>query len=198
MSQNITSHSTFSDQELIDLYKKKGDNRWLGILLERYTLLVLGICMKYLKNSNDAKDTTQIIFEKVIQEIPKYEIPYFKSWLYQVSKNQCLMKLRHKEPLSSSEDEFLESFETENISDQELAAHETSLAFQTQELKEALTKINQDQSKCIELFYFQKKSYQEIQEETGYTFQQVKSHIQNGKRNLKIILNKRFQENEKA
>ncbi len=197
IDESITSKTNYTDQELLDLFKKKGDNRWLGVLLERYTLLILGICMKYLKNNNDAKDMAQAVFEKVIQEIPKYDIPYFKSWLYSVAKNQCLMKLRHKEPISNSEEDFLESFETENLSDSELAANENNLAFQTQELKEAITKINKDQSRCIDLFYFQKKSYQDIQEETGFTFQQVKSHIQNGKRNLKIILNKRFLQDEK-
>src|SRR5688572_11808040 len=83
-----------TDKELLAKYDKDHDSRWLGILLQRYTLLLLGVCMKYLKNEEEAKDSVQQIFLKVIQEIQKYKVEYFKSWLYMVAKNHCLMKLR--------------------------------------------------------------------------------------------------------
>jgi len=135
----------------LDLYKKNKDTKWLGFLFERYALLVFGVCMKYLKQVNDAQDATQQVFEKAFSEIQKYEVVYFKSWIYSIAKNHCLMQLRGKE-------------------------------------HQALQEISHDQKICIELFYFQKLSYKEIEQKTGYSFQQVKSHIQNGKRNLRIIL----------
>src|SRR4026207_1646782 len=85
-----------TDKELLAKYHIAHDNRWLGLLLKRYTLLLLGVCMKYLKNEDDAKDSVQQIFLKVIQELQKYQVEYFKSWLYMVAKNHCLMKLREK------------------------------------------------------------------------------------------------------
>ena len=83
-----------TDQELIDHYKNDNNNKWIGILLERYTMLLLGVCMKYLKNEDEAKDAVQQVFLKALIEIPKYEISFFKSWIYMVAKNHCLMKLR--------------------------------------------------------------------------------------------------------
>ena len=87
----------FTDQQLLEKFHADHNNEWLGILLQRYTLLLLGVCMKYLKNEEEAKDCVQQIFLKVIQELHKYKVEYFKSWLYMVAKNHCLMKLRYKQ-----------------------------------------------------------------------------------------------------
>ena len=89
-------HSTIPDNELLAYYYNDGNNRWLGILLQRYTLLLYGVCMKYLKNEEEAKDAVQQVFEKAINELAKYKVDYFKSWIYMVAKNHCLMKLRDK------------------------------------------------------------------------------------------------------
>src|SRR5882757_6878807 len=85
-----------SDNELLERFYSDHDNQWLGIVLQRYTLLLLGVCMKYLKNEEEAKDSVQQVFLKVIAELHKYKVDYFKSWLYMVAKNHCLMKLRGK------------------------------------------------------------------------------------------------------
>ena len=84
-------HKDKDDKELMELFYKDGDNEWLGILLQRYTMLLFGVCMKYLKNEEEAKDSVQQIFLKVIDELKKYKVEYFKSWLYMVAKNHCLM-----------------------------------------------------------------------------------------------------------
>src|ERR1700740_908491 len=89
--QHITDH------ELLERFYSDHDTGWLGILLQRYTLLLLGVSMKYLKNEEEAKDSVQQIFLKVIQELHKYKVEYFKSWLYMVAKNHCLMKLRDRQ-----------------------------------------------------------------------------------------------------
>src|SRR6185295_12963030 len=94
---NKGRHDHITDQELLEKFNADHDNEWLGILLERYTLLLLGVCMKYLKNEDDAKDSVQQIFLKVVQELQKYKVEYFKSWLYMVAKNYCLMKLRDRQ-----------------------------------------------------------------------------------------------------
>src|ERR1043165_3246764 len=91
---NTDKYDHISDQELLELFYKDHNNEWLGILLQRYTLLLLGVCMKYLKNEEEAKDSVQQVFLKVLTEVSRYRIEYFKSWLYMVAKNHCLMKLR--------------------------------------------------------------------------------------------------------
>ena len=184
------SHSIeqYSDATLLDLYKKDKDTKWIGYLFDRYTLLVFGVCMKYLKQVNDAKDATQHVFEKAFVEINKYEVTYFKSWIYSIARNHCLMQLRSKSHqtvfMEELPDDLGEHFSTQELFD----SKEDLLEQQIENLSDAILQLNQEQKSCIELFYLQKLSYREIEERTGFSFQQVKSHIQNGKRNLRIIL----------
>jgi len=180
-------YKDISDKELLERFRQHHNSEWLGILLQRYTLLLFGVCMKYLKNEEEAKDCVQQIFLKVIQEIPKYEIDYFKSWLYMVARNQCLTILRDRKgkvpvELPVISDSTREE-EDVDITDKVLA---DGL------LDEALSELNKEQHECISLFYMQKKSYMDISVQTGYSLQQVKSYIQNGKRNLRLYIQKKL------
>ena len=182
-------YNHISDQELLQNYHADHNSEWLGILLQRYTLLLLGVCMKYLKNEDEAKDSVQQIFLKVIQELQKYKVEYFKSWLYMVAKNYCLMKLRDRQSRIPTE-----------LTEKLMAAPEEETDWQalvkadhTLELMEiALKELNPEQQQCVTLFYLQKKSYQEISDVTGFSMLQVKSYIQNGKRNLKLLIEKKL------
>ncbi|MET0462929.1 MAG: sigma-70 family RNA polymerase sigma factor, partial [Chitinophagaceae bacterium] len=135
-----------TDQELIERFERDHNNEWLGILLQRYTLLLLGVCMKYLKNEEEAKDSVQQIFLKVIQELGKYKVSYFKSWLYMVAKNHCLMKLRDRQGKISSE-----------LTDRLLAtpAEDTDLQKMNQEdqtlelMEDSLKELNREQQQCV-------------------------------------------------
>ncbi len=178
----------YSDATLLDLYKKDKDTKWLGYLFERYSLLVFGVCMKYLKQVNDAKDATQQVFEKAFVEINKYEVTYFKSWIYSIAKNHCLMQLRGKGHQTVFMYTLPEEFGEELSPIELFDSKEDLLEKQIENLGEAIQHLNQEQKTCIELFYLQKLSYRDIEEKTGFNFQQVKSHIQNGKRNLRIFL----------
>jgi RNA polymerase sigma-70 factor (ECF subfamily) len=179
-----------SDQELLEKFRQSGDNSWLGLLLERYTLLLFGVCMKYLKDEEGAKDAVQQIFLKVITELPKYKVDYFKSWLYTIARNYCLMKIRDKGkqmveindrmPLAQSEEE--ENKQLFHL----MKDREYTL------MNEALQNLAPEQKTCIEEFYLGQKTYQQIADKTGFNYMQVKSYIQNGKRNLKMLLQKRL------
>ena len=180
-----------SDQELLERFYNDHNNEWLGILFSRYTLLLLGVCLKYLKNEEDAKDAVQQIFLKAINELHKYKVEYFKSWVYMIAKNHCLMKLRDKGKISSEINDRIAATpdETEEIS--LLIEKDKTL----NHLSAALQKLNKEQQQCITLFYLEKKSYNEIADQTGFNMMHVKSHIQNGKRNLKLLLNKSLDKN---
>lgn len=185
------SHSNSTDQELLKQFYADNDNKWLGILLERYTLLLLGVSMKYLKNEEEAKDSVQQIFLKVIQELQKYKVEYFKSWLYMVAKNHCLMKLRDRQGKIMAEiNEDHTARPGDETDMQTLITNDLTLDY----LEESLELLNTEQRQCVTLFYLQKKSYQEISDETAFTPIQVKSYIQNGKRNLKILVEKKLLE----
>ena len=171
------------------------DNEWLGILLQRYTLLLLGVCMKYLKNEEEAKDSVQQIFLKVIQELQKYKVEYFKSWLYMVAKNYCLMKIRDRQGKIPAElNEKTIATPEEETDRQQMLQTDHTMDLMESSLKE----LNREQEQCVTLFYLQKKSYQDISETTGYSMLQVKSYIQNGKRNLRILIEKKLKEERKA
>lgn len=172
------------DQELLQRYYKDYDNEWLGVLLQRYTMLLLGVCMKYLKNEEDAKDSVQQVFLKVINDLPKYKVEFFKSWLYMVAKNHCLMKLRDKGKYTTELNEQLVMAPDETDGIKNAAEKEINLS----NMEQAMEQLNREQKVCVTLFYLEKQSYQQIAGNTGYTVMQVKSHIQNGKRNLKILM----------
>lgn len=179
-----------SDEELVLKYTHTLENKYVAELYSRYATLAYGASMKYLKNPDLAKDATMDIFERLIKDLPRYQVANFKSWLYIVVKNHCLQVLKSQQSNVSSE-ELLKADEDGNMelgSDSYLTdvdKEETLLA-----LEKAMDQLENSQKECIKLFYLEKKSYSEITAETGYSFNEVKSFIQNGKRNLKIKLTK--------
>ena len=186
---NPDKYKHIDDNQLLQNFYADKDNQWLGILLQRYTLLLLGVCMKYLKNEEEAKDGVQQVFLKAITELHKYKVDYFKSWIYMVAKNHCLMKLRHKGRYSVEINDQLLSAPDEPENKNSHLQKEQALT----NMEWAMQQLNNEQQLCLTLFYLQKKSYQEITSETGFSLLQVKSFIQNGKRNLKIMLERRQQ-----
>ncbi|QES89523.1 RNA polymerase sigma factor [Rhizosphaericola mali] len=182
---NFSNKPYRTDEEILFDFDKSKDNRLLGVLLQRYTLLLLGVCMKYLKNEEDAKDCVQLIFMKIIAYLPNNKVSNFKSWLYTVAKNQCFMYLRSKKSQVHAEeinDDILEEFQAFNFD----ADREYLLSL----METKISELPNGQKECIELFFLKKETYNEIVAHTEFTLLQVKSHIQNGKRNLKLMMEK--------
>ena len=181
--------STVSDEELLSQFRHFGHMEVLGELYRRYAHLVLGVCLKYLKDQEEAHDATMQIFEKLISDLKTNRIEHFKSWLYMVSKNFCLMEIRkdgsvqrHMEIVRENSDEnFVEIWEELHLTDVDEQKKLTALSH-------ALTQLSQEQRTCVQMIYLENKSYKEIADITGMDVNHVKSHIQNGKRNLKILL----------
>ncbi len=189
---NVDKYHHITDQELLQNFYLDRDNQWLGILLQRYTLLLLGVCMKYLKNEEEAKDCVQQIFLKTITELHKYQVDYFKSWIYMVAKNHCLMKLRnHPGKTTTDLTENLAGAVSEEESDTKFQHLEKDRTLDL--MGNALEELSNEQKQCVTLFYLEKQSYQAIAATTGFSVLKVKSYIQNGKRNLKISLDKKLQ-----
>lgn len=185
---NQDQYAHITDQELLGKYYAERNNYWLGLLLQRYTMLLFGVCMKYLKNEEEARDGVQQVFLKVIQELPRYKVDYFKSWLYMVAKNYCLMKLRSKNGKTTEIKETMVATPAEDSSIQNHLEKDRQLEL----MNESLDELSKEQKLCVTLFYLDKKSYQEIADQTGFSMMQVKSYIQNGKRNLKINMEKKL------
>lgn len=180
-----------SDQELVSKYYSGGGNEFIGELFERYSHLVYGVCLKYLHERNDSQDAVLLIFENLFTDLRKTEIQNFKSWIYAVTKHRCLMILRTKQRTIHREYEYILELgmnsENENNKDE---------VDYTLHIRDAMNGLKEEQQMCLDLFYIQGKSYTEIIQLTGFLYEQVKSHIQNGKRNLKAMLEKQFIKNE--
>lgn len=183
MIMNRKKYKSLKDEELVQAYTESPTSDILQVLYERYGHLVLGLCIKYLKQVEDAEDLCANIFEKLPQLITKHEIRYFKSWLYQVSRNECLMVLRKKDPhFKEIEDALLADNHNQSLKEKE--EQEQAL----QKMDDAIQRLKKDQRDCITLFFIEEKSYQEVSALLHMTVKSVKSHIQNGKRNLKILM----------
>ncbi len=185
----LFKRTTETDEELIALYCKTNDREYVGRLFERYATFVFAVSMKYLKDKEKSRDNTMLVFEKLLESLIRFEVKNFKAWLHMITRNQCLMTLRSEKTrnknigrFASDEESFMENgmvphHDEENETEMNLAL-----------LPEAIKNLADKQRICIELFYLQEKSYVEVAEETGFTLNEVKSYIQNGKRNLKIYL----------
>jgi RNA polymerase sigma-70 factor (ECF subfamily) len=192
---NGEKYQNITDNELLEKFYLDRDNEWLGILFKRYTLLLLGVCIKYLKDEDEAKDSVQQIFLKTITELNKYRVEYFKSWIYMVAKNHCLMKLRDRQGKYTADlTDNISSVHTEQEHEERLRHIERNNTLELMNV--ALKELGEEQRQCLISFYLQKKSYQEIAEASGFSMLQVKSYIQNGKRNLKIILDKKINQQQ--
>ncbi|HTH81344.1 MAG TPA: sigma-70 family RNA polymerase sigma factor [Mucilaginibacter sp.] len=175
--------SKHTDESLLQQYRQTGDMAILGALYENYMHLVYGVCLKYLKDEEQSKDAVMQIFEELITKTAMHDVQQFKSWLYVLSRNFCLMKLRSdKKFMTEKLDDHME-FVDDMHPYSELEENITAL----ERCKEKLTAA---QKISIQLFYTDEKCYKDIADETGYTMNEVKSYIQNGKRNLKICLEK--------
>ncbi|MEZ5055335.1 MAG: RNA polymerase sigma factor [Chitinophagales bacterium] len=185
-------YSEFSDQLLIEQFQQTGNKQLIGELFKRYAMLVYGLCFKYLKNEEDAKDSVNDIFELVLENASKQPIVYFRAWIYSVSKNHLYKKTKKNNPL--------ETTELKNISEKFMENEVDLTLYEKEEQSELLTKaisnLSEEQRTCIELFYYQQKSYQEVASISGYDLNKVKSAIQNGKRNLKLFMEENSTQHE--
>lgn len=185
------SPSQLNDLELIRNFRD-GEKDCLGELFRRYLPQAFGVALKYLRDPMESEDAVMQVFEKLNNDLLHHDIRNFKSWLHSVVRNHCLMELRKKKGLFSVP---LESAETQPGNMEKLSSGHLNEGADIEERLQGLEKgillLNSEQRTCIDLFYIQQLSYKEIAEKTGFTLLQIKSHIQNGKRNLKIFLEKK-------
>ena len=178
--------SSLSDSELLDLYLENRRQDDFAKLYLRYTDLVYGTCMKYLGDEEAAKDAVMNIYEELLEKVLRHQIQLFKSWLYMVAKNHCLMVLRKqkKMPLAEITDGIMQS---EDFSHLENALNKET---QLNKLEDCMKTLNNEQEMTVRMFYLESKCYNEICDTTGLDWKKVRSLIQNGRRNLKICIEK--------
>jgi RNA polymerase sigma factor (sigma-70 family) len=172
------------DEAQLNNYRQSGDVTVLGKLFEQYVPLIYGVCLKYLKDEENAKDAVMGIFEELIIKVKQHEVKQFRSWVYVLSRNYCLMQLRSSKKMEEVSLEEVMEF-TPFLHPEDDNKEEVMRA-----LERCMNKLTAVQKQSVDLFYLKEKCYKEIAEITGFTLNDVKSYIQNGKRNLKICLEK--------
>lgn len=177
-----------SDAELVLLYREQGDVAVLGTLYQRYMDLIYGLCLKYLKDADESKDAVMRIYEELVEKLRKHEVEHFKSWLYTLARNHCLMQLRRQKGKNSVEI-------TEPVMQNSDLWHQEDVLQKEEQLstmEDCMQQLITEQKRCVELFYLQGKCYNEICEETGYDWNKVRSYIQNARRNLKLCMDSKL------
>lgn len=174
------------DAELISRYQSTGDLEVLGLLYNRYMHLVFGVCLNYFKDEEQSKDAVMQIFEELVVKVKVHQIQNFKSWLHVLTRNHCLMALRKasKNNVISLEEGLVENSDFVHLDIDD--TKETQLSI----MEKCMETLPHEQRTSVDLFYLQEKNYKEVAELTGYDLLKVKSYIQNGKRNLKICIEK--------
>ena len=185
-----------SDAALLARYRRLGEVADLGALYERHLPAVFATCRRYLRPDEDAQDATMQIFELLVEKLKMHEVENFPAWLHALARNHCLMQLRARQRAGSGARHL--TFPDAAAMENELARHlpdeatetEDALTTETtlQALEQALTHLPPAQRQCLELFFLAQKSYQEVATETNFPLNQVKSHLQNGRRMLRQLL----------
>lgn len=180
------NHSTNEAKWLTEYYET-GDLAVLGKLYQPYMYLIFGVCLKYLKDTTKSEDAVMQIFESLIKKLRIHRVENFKPWLYTLARNHCLMELRSNDKRAevSFDDTFMENDALLHLDSSDSTREE-----KLQEMERCIDQLNAEQRLCVKLFYLEEKCYKDIVDITGYSMKQVKSYIQNGKRNLKICMDR--------
>jgi RNA polymerase sigma-70 factor (ECF subfamily) len=177
-----------SEAQQLSMYQQTGDIGVLGELYAPYMEMIFGICYKYLRDENESKDAVMQIFEKLVADLRSHEVGSLKNWLHSVARNYCLMQLRSRRIFVGT-DELSDDVQNADLQSSDLDDI-FILDTQLSALDKCMQTLISEQRESIRLFYVEEKCYKEISSETGFDFNKVKSYIQNGKRNLKICMDK--------
>jgi RNA polymerase sigma-70 factor (ECF subfamily) len=178
-----------SDEDLVTRVKS-GQQASLAALWDRYAHLLFGVGVKYLKDAERAKDQVVELFAALPELLAKHEVKSFRPWIHAVMRNRCLMDLRKHDPYARVEETLLHA--PDDPAD-DAVLHESTL----QRLEAAVRELKHAQQTCIRLFYLERNSYQGTAEHTGFSVEEVRSHIQNGRRNLRLILSRHADQNDR-
>ncbi|MDD3859246.1 MAG: sigma-70 family RNA polymerase sigma factor [Bacteroidales bacterium] len=191
MFQKRHNFSIMTDDELIKHYKLHEDKECVGELYKRYTGLTFAICVKYHKDSEKAREAVLEIFEELLDKLLVHDVQNFRPWLHTVARNHCLLSFRSKK----HQEQFIDNYEKyqNDFMEQDKVMYPEYIIKEEnyKELEKCINQLKPEQRNCIELFYLQNKSYVETAQITGYTMKEVKTFLQNGKRNLKILMSEK-------
>ncbi|GAB2558640.1 RNA polymerase sigma factor [Spirosoma areae] len=188
-----TDRSPSDSAQYVAAYRETGDLAILGELYEQHMELVYAVCYNYLRDEDEAKDAVMNLFEQLVVDLRRHQVQQFGPWLHSVARNYCLMQLRKNQAhpkialLTGTGIEPDDEPLTRIMDDADDALDlEEDLTL----LEACLQTLPVEQKTCLTLFYLERRTYTEVAELTGYDLKQVKSYLQNGRRKLKICMQK--------
>jgi len=187
-----------TDEELALSYYNTGDKELVGQLFEKHVKTVFGVCLFYFKDKDIAKDAVMQIFEKLITELKRTEVKNFKGWLSFVVRNYCISEIRKNKNKYRLPEKYLEFEITEPVLDDEERIASINDDLMMDHLQSCLPELKENQRICVDLFYLKGQSYQQICDQTKFSLNEVKSFIQNGKRNLKLLIEEKIKNKRNA
>lgn len=185
---NSSQNSTLKDEELLNKYRFSHDNSYLGELYLRYLPYVYGVALGLLKSQKEAEELSMTVFNKISSDLKRVEVRNFSEWLYHLVKNLCTIEVKKKSATVDESKQILIEELSEKGDDLFINTGQKKSNIDSNSLRLAINTLNESQRECIDLFYIQNKSYQEVADMTGYSLNQVKTNIQNGKRLLKSYI----------
>ncbi len=187
-----------TDEELALNYYNTGDKELVGQLFEKHVKTVFGVCLFYFKDKDVAKDAVMQIFEKLITELKRTEVKNFKGWLSFVVRNYCISEIRKNKNKYRLPEKYLEFEVTEAVLGEEEKIALVNDDLMMDHLQTCLPELKENQRICVDLFYLKAQSYQQICDKTKFSLNEVKSYIQNGKRNLKLLIEEKIKNKRNA
>ncbi|MEM1318756.1 MAG: sigma-70 family RNA polymerase sigma factor [Bacteroidota bacterium] len=189
-SEANTPINTLTDESLIAQYQSSGNTQYIDELYHRYVHLVYGTCLKHLKDKDESKDVTMVVFGKLVEKLRKENVQSFNHWLYSLSCNECKEYLRKRQRVAKANAYWTAEQEQElridMVEEEEVSTLQEEQA--AERVQAAIRQLGRQQQECVRLFFFENKSYKEIARLTSYSVAEVKSYLQNGKRKLKRLL----------
>ena len=187
-----------TDEELAQQYFTTGDKELVGLLFEKHVKTVFGVCLFYFRDKDVAKDAVMQIFEKLITELKKSEIKNFKGWLSFVVRNYCISEIRKNKNKYRLPESYLDFELKETSVEEEEKILGVSDDVMLLHMKDCFLELKESQRVCVDLFYLKNYSYQQICEKTNFSLNEIKSYIQNGKRNLKLLIEEKIKISKNA
>ncbi len=188
--RNIEPVQDLTDEELVAKFASTQKQVYFEELYKRYIHLSYGVCLKMMKNEADSRDVVADVFKTLYLKLPTANVQSFKAYVYAVSRNECIAKLRRRKSEMKKQEEWqkTEVGHTEFMENEGLLALDKVGPSKEKLVEDAVANLGDEQRTCIRLFFYDNKSYKDIASQTGYSEKQVKSFLQNGKRNLRIAL----------
>ncbi len=160
-----------------------GDSRSFARLVSFYEKKVRAFGMGFFKNASDTDDFIQEVFIKVYTHLGSFRgESLFSTWLMRIAYNTAINSVKRRKEYVSLSDDY-------EIIDADIGPEDRQLRKLTAlAVREALAELPERYAICLDLYFFNDMSHNEISEVLELPVNTVKSHIFRAKKILRDSL----------